>query len=134
MEKLRTEKVVGSLPSVLIPNTIYYVRVGSGFDLYVTNSTGIITEYSLNKNTLNSISINSGTVGKVRFSYNVIDTLVKSNSIISIFFPYQPNGDNDISFDNFKFITEPYDGGFNLIIENFGQKFSGMFNLKYSIN
>lgn len=134
MEKLRTEKVVGSLPPLLTPNTIYYVRVGSGFDLYVTNSTGIIAGYSLNRNSLKSINVNSGTTGIVRFSYNVVDTEVTSNSIISIFFPYQPNRDNDLSFDDFKFITEPYNGGFNLVIENLGQKFSGMFNLKYNIS
>lgn len=39
---LLVQKVVSSLPSVLTPHTIYLVRVGHGFDLYVTDSTGQI--------------------------------------------------------------------------------------------
>lgn len=48
MAKIRVEKVVGSLPSVLKADTIYYVRVGSGFDTYLTNSAGIVVAYPLN--------------------------------------------------------------------------------------
>ena len=33
---------MSSLPSELEPNTIYFVRVGTGFDLYVTDMTGKI--------------------------------------------------------------------------------------------
>lgn len=39
---LLVQKVVSSLPDVLTPHTIYLVRVGQGFDLYVTDSTGQI--------------------------------------------------------------------------------------------
>ena len=44
---IRFEKIVSRLPSELEPNTIYFVRVGTGFDLYVTDMTGRIA------NTLN---------------------------------------------------------------------------------
>lgn len=44
---IRFEKIVSRLPSELEPNTIYFVRVGTGFDLYVTDMTGKIA------NTLN---------------------------------------------------------------------------------
>ncbi len=36
------EKVIAALPAVLKPNTVYTVRVGAGFDLYVSDSTGSI--------------------------------------------------------------------------------------------
>lgn len=39
---LLVQKVVSSLPSVLTPHTLYLVRVGTGFDLYMTDSTGRI--------------------------------------------------------------------------------------------
>ena len=39
---IRFEKIVSRLPSELEPNTIYFVRVGTGFDLYVTDMTGKI--------------------------------------------------------------------------------------------
>lgn len=41
-------KVVAALPSPLEPDSIYYVRVGQGFDIYVTNGSGVVVEYSLN--------------------------------------------------------------------------------------
>lgn len=37
---LRNEKVVSVLPSTLIADTVYYVRTGAGFDIYVTDQTG----------------------------------------------------------------------------------------------
>lgn len=43
-----THKVVASLPAVLEPNSVYYVRVGLGFDLYVTNNLGLVVAYPLN--------------------------------------------------------------------------------------
>lgn len=39
---IRFEKIVSKLPTDLEPNTIYFVRVGTGFDLYVTDMTGKI--------------------------------------------------------------------------------------------
>jgi hypothetical protein len=39
---LRVEKIVGALPGVITANTIYAVRTGAGFDLYVSDSTASI--------------------------------------------------------------------------------------------
>lgn len=47
MATLFAHKVVASLPGVLGANTIYAVRVGIGFDLFITDSTGA-TAHSLN--------------------------------------------------------------------------------------
>ena len=47
MSVLRFAKVVSSLPSTLVPNTVYFVRTGAGFDLRVTDATGSIA-YDLN--------------------------------------------------------------------------------------
>lgn len=41
-------KVVATLPVLLQPNSIYYVRNGTGFDQYITNSSGIIVAYPEN--------------------------------------------------------------------------------------
>lgn len=48
MSSLLTEKVVAALPGVLTPSTIYFVRVGTGFDIYVTNDQGQVVAYPLN--------------------------------------------------------------------------------------
>lgn len=42
-------KVVASLPSTLEPDAVYYVRVGTGFDIYVTNSSGTVVAYPSNQ-------------------------------------------------------------------------------------
>jgi hypothetical protein len=42
------KKVVSSLPGTLTADTIYFVRVGDGFDIYVTNTSGMIVAYPLN--------------------------------------------------------------------------------------
>lgn len=36
----KTTKVISALPSVIEPNTTYWVRSGAGFDLYLSDSTG----------------------------------------------------------------------------------------------
>lgn len=41
-------KVVASLPVLLQPDSIYYVRNGTGFDQYITNRVGIVAAYALN--------------------------------------------------------------------------------------
>lgn len=48
MAQINQHKVVASLPDPLEANSIYYVRVGEGFDIYVTNGSGVVVEYSLN--------------------------------------------------------------------------------------
>ena len=40
MSTLKIENRVGSLPATITANTLYAVKVGSGFDLYVSDSTG----------------------------------------------------------------------------------------------
>ncbi|MEJ5199913.1 MAG: hypothetical protein WHX53_13400 [Anaerolineae bacterium] len=42
MATLRFSKVVSSLPGILDPDTLYLVRTGAGFDLYVSDATGSI--------------------------------------------------------------------------------------------
>jgi len=42
MSALRFTKVVASLPATLDPHTLYLVRAGAGFDLYLSDATGAI--------------------------------------------------------------------------------------------
>lgn len=48
MAKVLHHKVVVALPLPLEPDSIYYVRKGNGFDIHVTNGTGVVTAYSTN--------------------------------------------------------------------------------------
>jgi len=45
MTKIVIDKVVSALPSTLEPNTVYAVRVGQGFDLYFTDSSGVTAHF-----------------------------------------------------------------------------------------
>lgn len=47
-ELIKTHKVVAALPGALEANSVYYVRVGGGVDMYVTNDMGLVTAYALN--------------------------------------------------------------------------------------
>ena len=42
------EKALGALPSTLTPNAIYFVRVGSGIMIYVSDATGSVA-YPINQ-------------------------------------------------------------------------------------
>jgi hypothetical protein len=45
---MKNHKVVSALPSPLEADSVYYVRVADGFDLYVTNSSGGLFAYTPN--------------------------------------------------------------------------------------
>jgi hypothetical protein len=84
MTVLRFAKVVANLPATLEPNTLYLVRVGSGFDIYVSDLTGNIA-YSINGSQLedtiagNGLTLSNGvlnvggTEGRISVSANSID-------------------------------------------------------------
>jgi hypothetical protein len=42
-------KVVNNLPGILSASTVYFVRSGAGFDIFVTNENGQIVAYPLNQ-------------------------------------------------------------------------------------
>lgn len=66
-KKIVIEKHVSSLPGTLTANTLYFVRVGSGFDIYLTNDLGTVVAYGLNQSGGGSPA---GTSGKVQFNNN----------------------------------------------------------------
>lgn len=49
MANIKHHKFVASLPAVLEADSIYFVRVGSGYDQYVTNHSGQIVAYPMNQ-------------------------------------------------------------------------------------
>lgn len=42
MAIFNVEKIVSALPVTLVPDTVYMVRTGAGFDLYVSDTTGSV--------------------------------------------------------------------------------------------
>lgn len=48
MALIKHHKVVSALPAQLETDSIYYVRAGTGVDIYVTNSAGVVVAYPTN--------------------------------------------------------------------------------------
>lgn len=84
---LRFVKVVAALPSPLSANTFYSVRVGEGFDMYLTDTTGSVA-FKLNGGNGSSGSgiQPSAVAGQVLTTQNVngVMTLVWANPDESI--------------------------------------------------
>ncbi|MDB9741456.1 hypothetical protein OAB00_01235 [Akkermansiaceae bacterium] len=45
---MKLAKVIGTLPTTLERNTLYAVRVGAGFDLYLTDDNAVVISRALN--------------------------------------------------------------------------------------
>lgn len=63
MATFSINKVVSSLPTPLVANSVYIVRVGVGYDQYVTNSTGEIVAYKMNTGTGDNTTALEGLTG-----------------------------------------------------------------------
>lgn len=61
MAELKVHKVVSALPHALEADSIYLVRAGDGFDLFITNHNGTVLPYKLNAQPAASISGQVGT-------------------------------------------------------------------------
>lgn len=57
---IKQHKVVAALPAPLEADSVYFVRVGTGFDIYVTNGTGTVAAYTLNAKTIAESKAASG--------------------------------------------------------------------------
>lgn len=53
MSDLKLYKEIGSVPDDLGPDSIYAIRTGSGFDLYMTDTTGSVA-YKINGTSISS--------------------------------------------------------------------------------
>jgi hypothetical protein len=72
MSILKVEKVISAVPALLIPDTVYFVRTGAGFDLKVTDNTGA-TAHELNiSNGGGGVPV-GGTTGQVLTKVNNTD-------------------------------------------------------------
>lgn len=56
MSVFKAQKVVSALPGTLDPDTIYLVRVGEGFDLYCSDTTGTLA-HKVNGLTENTVGV-----------------------------------------------------------------------------
>jgi len=79
MANIKHHKFVASLPAELEADSIYFVRVGSGYDQYVTNHSGTIIPYPMNRPTKVSVLLNGGISAFINLSANSTLALTMSN-------------------------------------------------------
>lgn len=101
MASLLAHKVVSTLPGTLAASSVYFVRVGSGFDIYVTNETGTVVAYPINNakagaNTditsiraaqyVDKVYVNAAATGTVNLdlaAYTVFDLTLSGNTTLT---------------------------------------------------
>jgi hypothetical protein len=111
---LKLEKIVSTLPVTLEPNVQYFVRVGEGFDLYVSDSTGAIA-HKINQPNLETIvlqltapetNISLGELLAINsFPYNMEITSIKASVAVA------PTGSNlivDMLKNDVSIMTDPF--------------------------
>lgn len=91
MTTFAASKVLASLPDPLEADTIYFVRVGTGFDQYVTDSTGLIA-YKINQSFGSPVTALSTASGVVSVDCSLGDyfTCALTANVISLTFSNLP--------------------------------------------
>ena len=67
MSNFKARKVLSALPGSLDADTVYLIRVGTGFDLYCTDSTGLIA-YQINSSGGGGGGLTDGDKGDITVS------------------------------------------------------------------
>ena len=80
MAKIKIDKVVSVLPNPLIPNTVYAVRVGNGYDLYISDSTGAIAHTLNSESGFLSAGNNLSDLADLSLSRTNLDVYSKAES------------------------------------------------------
>ena len=71
MADIKPHKYVAALPGTLDADAIYYVRVGDGYDQYITNHSGTIVAYRMNMPKSLPVHKASGTILKLALNAGV---------------------------------------------------------------
>lgn len=91
MSRVLHHKVVAALPSTLEPDSIYLVRVGSGYDQFVTNHSGQIVAYPMNRPASLPVLLNTGALaGLALVGGNALPVILTGGS--SVLLPVTLNG------------------------------------------
>jgi len=90
MASFKAHKVVSVLPSVLEPSSVYFVRVGLGFDIFVTNENGLVSAYPLNPPDLTGKVDGEGITSIKSLTQTEYDALPQKNDTTLYFIKKDP--------------------------------------------
>lgn len=134
MPILKVSKLVSTIPTP-VADTVYFVRVGSGFDINVTNSSGTIVAYNLNNTLISKQTTVTFTVARIEQRFTIADTDVLSTSIINCF----QSGLSESLANSDEYIllnATPTNGSLiiNVKASNNYNKLLGLFKINYTIS
>ncbi|MDD5360410.1 MAG: hypothetical protein PHI79_03430 [Sulfurovaceae bacterium] len=121
MGTIKFRKEVSALPAELSTNTLYMVRVGTGFDLYVSDSTGSVAHKINSSNSLDIIEAASPETGTT----HTFDLSLGGSQAVT----FPAGGTVTLAFSNYPankkagFIIEAVNGGNCNIIYPTGSRF-----------
>jgi hypothetical protein len=100
MATVIVSKVLSALPGTLVANTIYLVRVGTGIDIYVVDSTGTIA-YKTNASLGSTVSALTNSAGVVNVDLSKGDyfTLTLAANVTSLTFSNLPSAGSARTID-----------------------------------
>ncbi len=136
MAQLKTHKFVAALPGVLEGDSLYFVRTGVGFDLYVTNGAGQITAYSLNIATWTLIEVNLGQpAGRQKVFVAVAGmTATQRVEVMRSPLPATGKGSDEHEAEPVALAAYAKAGGFDLIVIGLDTSIGGPMNINYRVS
>lgn len=94
MTQFKAFKVISSVPTQVDPNTLYFVRVGAGFDLYCSDTTGGIA-FKINDPTPPNVTTKfAAAIGdNINNVYTITHGLGSIDVTVSVFYNDSPYED-----------------------------------------
>jgi hypothetical protein len=136
MGTLVLHKVISSLPPApYTPDSIYLVRVGTGFDIYATDSEGVAI-FKANTGSAGSASFSSAQVEVTPAAMREVTVVVADASVTTsskIMCSFAPSEDWDADdLDDFRVFATPLDGQIAFSISAEGP-IVGTFTINYQL-
>jgi hypothetical protein len=138
MALLKVRKEVSVLPAILEADTVYAVRTGAGFDLYISDNTGAIAHLVNSAGgggaTVKTATINVPAETRKSYRVNVADAAVTATSKILIGFGNTSDAAvNDLDeLSEMEVYASAYAGGITVQLRALGG-FSGDVPINYTI-
>ena len=136
MAALKTHKFVAALPGALDADSIYFVRAGLGFDIYVTNGSGQINAYSLNIAVWTLVEVNLGFPAIRQKIFVPVAGMVATQrvEVLRSSLPATGKGSDEHEAEPVALAAYAKAGGFDLIVIGLDTSIGGTININYRVS
>lgn len=137
MAQLKAHKTVIALPDPLEADSLYFVRSGAGFDLYVTNGVGQINAYGLNVGPswdLVEVDLGAPAIRQKLFVPVVGMTGDQRVEVLRSATPATGKGSDEHEAEPAALAAFAKAGGFDLIVIGLQTSIGGSMNISYRVS